>query len=113
MITVVSCAGCERFVRASDSECPFCGTERNARSLTLRRPHVARVAMVAMALAGGCGGTAPVYGGPPPETAPPSDEESDSTSEDVEAEDEAEEGAEEGIESGAPAPIYGAAPPQE
>ncbi|MFK8000864.1 MAG: hypothetical protein AB8H86_14800 [Polyangiales bacterium] len=115
-MTVVACAGCERFVRASESECPFCGTGRNALPITLKRPNMARAAIVALALAGGCSSAAPVYGGPPPET-PPTEPEQDSTDEGSteegstdEPESEAEPQVE--VEQTPPRPAYGGPPPE-
>lgn len=112
MTAVVACAGCERFVRASDSECPFCGMGRVTQPVTLRRPNRARAAIVALALAGGCSSAAPVYGGPPPETPPPAETEGDSTDEDV-GEPEAEPQPEPEAELGAPVPVYGGPPPSD
>lgn len=110
MTAVVACAGCERFVRASDGECPFCGTGRDARPITLKRPNMARAAIVALALAGGCSSAAPVYGGPPPETPPPAETEGDSTDE-PEDTDEAEPEPEDEMEP--PVPVYGGPPPSD
>ena len=114
MSTVVSCAGCERFVRTTDPECPFCGAARTPRTVSLRRSELARAAIVALALTGCGGGAAPVYGGPPPETPSP---EGSSTTEgaetetpELEAEEESEPNDEE-FEESPPVPIYGAPAP--
>lgn len=57
MSSLVPCFGCDRFVRATDAQCPFCGTTREVVLPRSARKHVARAAMlaVAMASAPGCG----------------------------------------------------------
>lgn len=115
MATVVSCLGCERFVHTSDGECPFCGTSRPIKPVVLRRPHLARAAIVALALTG----CAPVYGGPPPEILPPPSEEEETPAEveeetpAVEEETSAEDETPELDDVEQVAPPYGAAPPEQ
>jgi len=51
------CAACDRFVRATDSACPFCGAAHAPASLPPKPPLRSRLAMVAGALLlGACGG---------------------------------------------------------
>lgn len=51
------CSACDRFVRATDSACPFCGAAHAAASLPPKPPLRSRLAMVASALLlGACGG---------------------------------------------------------
>lgn len=77
MASLIPCSACERFVRASDSECPFCGAAVTAPTVRKRVFRGSRAALVAAAVgAVGCtddGGAMdagidasvqPVYGGP-------------------------------------------------
>ena len=111
MATLVSCTECERFVRSTERTCPFCSAALTPRSVSLPRRHVARAAMVTLALAGGCAESMPLYGAPPTEDTGPSDAgpaqdagddagaiDADTMAPDVEP---------------MPMPLYGGAPPEE
>jgi hypothetical protein len=64
MAHFVPCSSCERHIRASEAECPFCGASLDFAPLPARapRPNIRRAALIALgtALAGaplGCGDT--------------------------------------------------------
>ena len=61
MAALLPCTNCDRFVRNNETQCPFCNSELQPRVVKSGRRHVARAAMVALAL-GGCAESSPTPG---------------------------------------------------
>jgi len=51
LAALVPCLACDRFVRATDEACPFCGTTRVVEVPKLRVPNAGRAALFAVAMA--------------------------------------------------------------